>query len=246
MGEAKRRSHAKELGVPAQYREVSSGELRPAKYGGDLKDYFTRWTKGDPSPVPCNGCVTGCYHEHFDIYPEREKPEDFAHLLTDVAPDGQLELQHRPDGACIHLGENGCAIYEHLPHACRKYDCRVFPLFSLCDGMGGGRQTPMWIFDAPTRQARALQEAYRLCGLLAVAALERKGAAWTAEEALIAASRNVPEMFRALDALSRMTPQEIAEATGVDTSSMTEDEFLERSRTMMRRMGLIEEESATT
>ena len=104
----------------------------------------------------------------------------------------------------------------------------------------------MWIFDAPTRQARALQEAYRLCGLLAVAALERKGAAWTAEEALIAASRNVPEMFRALDALSRMTPQEIAEATGVDTSSMTEDEFLERSRTMMRRMGLIEEESATT
>ena len=29
------------------------------------------------------------------------------------------------DGArCVHLGESGCAVYEHRPAPCRSFDCR--------------------------------------------------------------------------------------------------------------------------
>jgi hypothetical protein len=43
------------------------------------------------------------------------------YLLTERNRDGELVLRRRLDGACIHLGEQGCTIYEQavLAHPCR-------------------------------------------------------------------------------------------------------------------------------
>ena len=155
MGEAKRRrASASHLGGPAQYCDLGSGELRAARDGGDLEAYLASRCSSGPPSVPCKGCATCCYHEHVDVDPEKERPEDLPYLLTEPDPEGGLRLQHRSDGGCIHLGDNGCTIYEHRPNACRMYDCRIFTLFGVLDGMGGGRHTPMWVFDAPTQSKR--------------------------------------------------------------------------------------------
>ena len=179
MGEAKRR-HKKEIGDQTQYLDLGSGELRPAKEGGDLGAYLAPIERGEKSPVPCNGCVTCCYHEHVDVDPEKERQEDFAHLLTEPHPDGGLQLQHQVDGACIHLGESGCAIYEHRPQACRAYDCRLFSPFGVADGMAGGRHTPTWLFTTSSRRGHVLQQAHFLAGMLTMAEFKKTGEDWDA------------------------------------------------------------------
>lgn len=35
-----------------------------------------------------------------------------------------LRLRQTPDGACVHLGEAGCTVYEKRPAMCRVFDCR--------------------------------------------------------------------------------------------------------------------------
>ena len=241
MGEAKRRREtAEEIGGETSYLDMGTGERRPARKGGDLEAFLLHAENGDLPPVPCNGCTTCCYHEHVDVYPEKERPEDFAHLLTEPHPDGGLQLQHRPDGACIHLGERGCTIYDHRPHACRKYDCQFFPMYGVTDGMSGGRQTPMWWFTTSSHRGALLKQAQFTAGLLTVAGFKADGVAWDATKIVNTAHEKVPHVAEALDALSRMTPQEFAQVAGVDPSTVTPSQFLEHSRKTMRRLGLVE------
>src|SRR4029077_2894926 len=78
--------------------------------------------------VPCDGCTTCCHHGRIEVLPWLEIPEHLAHLDTEPDPDGcspdSLKLKRRQDGACIHLGDNGCTVYGHRPTVCRVYDCR--------------------------------------------------------------------------------------------------------------------------
>ena len=84
-------------------------------------------------------------------------------------------LRKRPDGACIHLGDNGCSIYEHRPQSCRRYDCRIWSLFGMTDGVDGDRHTPAWVWRPRTRWGRVYLTAYRTAGMLAAAHLKREG-----------------------------------------------------------------------
>jgi len=68
-------------------------------------------------------------------------------LLTERSPDGELVLQRRWDGACVHLGEQGCTVYEQRPAVCRTFDCRVFAAMGLVERCGPDHQTPDWEFD---------------------------------------------------------------------------------------------------
>ena len=47
-----------------------------------------------------------------------------------VSRDGraatEYALRQTADGDCAVLGEFGCTIYDHRPHQCRTFDCRVF------------------------------------------------------------------------------------------------------------------------
>ena len=72
--------------------------------------------------VPCNGCTRCCWNDMVRILPH----EDATRWQTEphpVQPDARM-LAHRPDGACIYLGESGCAIYGNRPEQCQTMDCR--------------------------------------------------------------------------------------------------------------------------
>ena len=65
--------------------------------------------------------------------------------------DGELVLQRCADGACAHLGERGCMIYEHRPSACRSFDCRVFSAMGLVEYCDPNHRIPDWEFAEDER-----------------------------------------------------------------------------------------------
>jgi len=68
------------------------------------------------------------------------------HLLTERDADGELVLRQRADGACIHLGERGCTVYEQRPAVCRSFDCRAFAAMGIVERCGPNQETPDWEF----------------------------------------------------------------------------------------------------
>ena len=141
MGEARRRRAAIGNEVGTAFETTSGGSL-PARYGGRLGEFLAGVDLAKPRPVPCNGCNHCCYYGHVNIDPAKERAEDLAHL--DVVPHetGGFALRKREDGACIHLGPDGCTVYDHRPRACRFYDCRLFSLIGMVDTFDGGRHRP--------------------------------------------------------------------------------------------------------
>jgi Fe-S-cluster containining protein len=81
----------------------------------------------------------------------KARSEPPLHLLTERNRDGELVLQRRADGACAHLGEQGCTVYEHRPSACRSFDCRAFSAMGLVEHSDTNHRTPHWEFAAPER-----------------------------------------------------------------------------------------------
>jgi hypothetical protein len=78
------------------------------------RDFLAAWGRGDAGPVPCGACTACCYYPGI-VVDERRDSKRLAHLLTERSPEGELVLQRRPDGACVHLGERGCTVYEQRP-----------------------------------------------------------------------------------------------------------------------------------
>ena len=111
------------------------------------RDFLAAWGRGDAGPVPCGAC-TACCHYPGIVVDERRDRKRLAHLLTERSPDGELVLQRRSDGACAHLGERGCTVYEQRPSVCRTFDCRVFAAMGLVEHCGPNHQTPDWEFPA--------------------------------------------------------------------------------------------------
>jgi hypothetical protein len=107
------------------------------------RDFLAAWWCDDPGPVPCAGCSACCYYDGIPVDKKRDRKR-FPHLLTERDRDGELVLQQRPDGACVHLGERGYTVYEHRPAVCRSFDCRVFAAMGLVECCNLDRQTPDW------------------------------------------------------------------------------------------------------
>jgi uncharacterized protein len=120
--------------------------------GGDKRSvdctrraFLAAWGRGDAGLVPCGACSACCYYPGVVVDEKRDRKR-LAHLLTERSPDGELVLQRRPDGACAHLGERGCTVYEQRPAVCRTFDCRVFAAMGLVERCGPNHQTPGWEF----------------------------------------------------------------------------------------------------
>ena len=103
---------------------------------------------GLPGGVGARRRRTGsvCCHYPAVVVDERRDRKRLARLLTERSPDGELVLQRRSDGACVHLGEQGCTVYEQRPAVCRTFDCRVFAAMRLVERCGPNHQTPHWEF----------------------------------------------------------------------------------------------------
>jgi Putative zinc- or iron-chelating domain len=109
------------------------------------QDFVEAWWRGDAGPVPCGDCAACCHYGGIPVDPKRDKRR-LPHLLTEHNRDGELVLQQGADGACIHLGEHGCTVYEHRPGVCRTFDCRVFAAMGIVEHCGPNHQTPDWEF----------------------------------------------------------------------------------------------------
>ena len=109
------------------------------------RDFLAAWGRGDAGLVPCGACTACCYYPGVVVDEKRDRKR-LAHLLTERSPEGELVLQRRPDGACVHLGERGCTVYEQRPAVCRTFDCRVFAAMGLVERCGPSHETPGWEF----------------------------------------------------------------------------------------------------
>lgn len=112
---------------------------------GTRRDFMAAWGRGEAGPVPCGTCTACCYYPGVPVDKKRDGRR-LPHLLTERSPDGDLVLQQRPDGGCIHLSETGCTVYQHRPSICRSFDCRVFAAMGLVERCGPNHQTPDWAF----------------------------------------------------------------------------------------------------
>lgn len=68
----------------------------------------------------CNGCTLCCHNQHVSKFHGDDETLDWVE-----GENGRKMLNHKPDGSCIYLKENGCGIYERRPYACAKFDCRA-------------------------------------------------------------------------------------------------------------------------
>ena len=96
------------------------------------RDFLAAWWRGKAGPVPCAGCSACCYYAGVPVDKKRDRIRH-PRLLTERNHECELVLQRRSDGACAHLGERGCTVYEHRPSACRSFDCRAFSAMGLVE-----------------------------------------------------------------------------------------------------------------
>jgi len=91
------------------FRGLSAGAKRSVDH--TPRDFLAAWGRGDAGPVCCGACTACCYYPGIAVDEKRDRKRS-AHLLTERSPDGELVLQRRSDGACVHLGERGCTVYQ--------------------------------------------------------------------------------------------------------------------------------------
>lgn len=109
------------------------------------RDFIEAWCRGKAGLVPCGACSACCHYAGIPVDKTRDR-QRLPYLLTERNRDGDLVLRQRADGACIHLGERGCTVYENRPATCRSFDCRVFAAMGIVESCAPGYQTPDWEF----------------------------------------------------------------------------------------------------
>jgi hypothetical protein len=110
-----------------------------------------------PANVPCGSCTACCYHQRIDVDRAVEPPERLLHL--DLVPDaiGDMKLRKNPEtGACVHLIDGKCSVYQYRPTGCRRYDCRGLGWIGLTVEHDGGQREPVWEFGIPTMKDKLL------------------------------------------------------------------------------------------
>jgi hypothetical protein len=240
MGEAKRRKAAKAATARTEtYRDITTGEAMEIRMAGDPLAYFDALRRhmaralmsdGDPDlAVPCGSCQECCYHGGVDVHPEREPPGRLAHLDL-VERDGGLYLRKRADGACVHLGPEGCTVYEHRPNACRGYDCRMFALVNVLDKFDGDHAQPGWRFEPKTPESRAFLAACQMMGMVNYHELNKAGAGCSAPDvarAVFADREKLEKGASALMTLAKMPPDELTKMLGHDPRTTTPEQMHE-------------------
>lgn len=77
--------------------------------------------------VQCNGCTVCCKGDAIFIHPdEGDDPEKYQTVeqVNPVTGEKALMLDHKENGDCVYLTEEGCGIYLDRPVICKSFDCR--------------------------------------------------------------------------------------------------------------------------
>lgn len=217
MGEAKRRRMAGKTTTGMQ-------AIKKFKDGRLVDDFAVVRVTDDPitavhrevvegmvagnARVPCGDCRECCWHDHVEINPTYDQPEDVAHLDTVQLEDGTTVLRQMPDGRCVHLGDAGCTVYAHRPKACRAYDCRMYALLGGREEYQSGHAPPMWDFPVKSRDDRALFMALHHAGVTVAG----PGATVNKVDAMASVAvgyrKSLPKAYEFVDTFDRMTPED--------------------------------------
>jgi hypothetical protein len=239
MGEAKRRRD--QLGQPVRVFNLLTGAHEFVREGGDAEQLLSRQhaladalDRGERPvmPVPCQGCRSCCYLSKLDFNPALERDTDLAHLDYTVQEDGTARLRKREDGACVHLGETGCTVYEHRPTVCRVYDCRVQSLVGIVTPCDGGHVTPAWAFTGTTEKGRMFAQLLHLLGTLDHARRRKEGLEPSAQTALKFALENVDALTSAFTELKKLSPDELTAALGFDPRTRSPEDTVASARAL--------------
>jgi hypothetical protein len=167
MGEAKRRRQAALSRPQPRLGDARRSGGRPTELLRTWNEAAARAREGKSAAmsVPCDGC-TACCHQRININPVRESVDELSQHLDVVQDEHGYFLRRRDDGACIHLGPEGCTVYQHRPRACRAYDCRIFALpangASYPVSEDGKHTTPSWEFDIRNDRDALIRDAFLL------------------------------------------------------------------------------------
>jgi hypothetical protein len=220
VGEARRRQHAIATGAPSPYVNPRTGEVDIGRRAPSIRALYemTRQLRSADNRgervaarVPCNGCTACCHASKVDFDPALERPEDLRHLdfvsANEITP-GWARLRKRDDGACVHLGPQGCMVYEHRPRVCRLYDCRFLAVAGVIEPYEGGHQAPVWIPEGHTLRDRQMAGAL----LFAMTEMLEKHPDWTSDQIALAAWQRMPEILPVIRALTEQLQQQFSPA----------------------------------
>jgi uncharacterized protein len=147
-------------------------DARPGDEDGDLPaGDFSTWLRqtrhallhnsgADVACGECIGCCTSSYFIH--ITPEEtgvlgRVPKEVL-VAAPGLPKGHVLMGYDTNGRCPMLANGKCSIYEHRPHTCRNYDCRVFTAAGIVAGADDkaeiNQRVRRWNFAYPTARDR--------------------------------------------------------------------------------------------
>lgn len=238
MGEAKRRRTLR----TTPYIDGRTGEQKTARLAGDPLTFRNETgkrylTDPDPEvPVPCHGCTECCWHAGTDLHEDTFDAPRLLHLMTKRRDDGVLYLAKKPDGSCVHLGASGCTVYEHRPHACRHYDCRMFALTGIHDTYDSGHKQPVWIFEPETDESRAYYTAMQLLGRVMYMKLLKAKKIASAKTVLHEIADNQDLFNQTIDAMLTVirSPDAKRQIFGFDTDNPTPEDLARHTERMTR------------
>lgn len=161
---------------------------------------------GSAAKVPCQGCRECCWHHRVDVYPGLEPTEglDVVHTASGYS------LRKRADGACVHLGEGGCTVYDRRPLACRSYDCRIASLVNQLDAFDNGHASPGWSFAMESEEDEIIARSGWLIGLAGVLQAKKGGVAKNYQDLMLLLVELIPKMRRVKATLDAMPADERA------------------------------------
>jgi len=149
---------------------MSPAERPAGEFGAWLQEVGAAIRGEGATDVPCGSCVACCSSSQF-IHIAPDETDALAHIPKALlfpaprAPRGHVLMGYDEHGRCPMLRADGCSIYEHRPHTCRTYDCRVFPAAGVLpdetDKTEIAATAAQWQFTYGNDEARVLHDAVR-------------------------------------------------------------------------------------
>ena len=234
MGEARRRRErmAQQAALAAGQAPVPvvrQSEATTRQYLVQIADLMVKSGYGKEhheAQVPCGGCRECCWFPRVDVDPNQESPERLAKLDLEHDAEGYF-LRKRADGACIHLRENGCTVYEYRPHSCREFDCRRLTLTGTGIKFGHGHVTPVWEFPASHPEDQAILLAFRIGAAQAIKEDEKVDSGTIFGLAVRDFWKNLPMARRITAQMETMPPAASARLRSFLKRGEVQERFLE-------------------
>lgn len=237
MGQAKQRRDSVAQGAPVRFRNRVTGELEWGRRAPSVRELWglmerrvAAEERGERPQVavPCQGCTACCHMEKIDFVPADERPQDLAHLDYELDPERAAgALMRRKDGACVHLGPQGCTVYQHRPRVCRTFDCRVAAVAGVGETYADGSHWPVWVPEQAGIEDRMYHAALCAAATIEISRAQRAGEAWDAQEVAEKAWKQLPELvplfregYRYLATLPLETVRDAADAADANLRAM--------------------------